>query len=105
MMDDYNQRREFDPPAPEPPTYFWWIFVLVVLGIVMLSIGIARADEPRPYVITIYLAGKDYDENRRTHFVLGDPPVVYESRETCLVAITRVRVELKAARLQCNPHR
>lgn len=103
MMHDYDQRREFDPPQPEPPTYFWWIFVLVILGITMLTIGIARADQPRPYVITLYMPGQHYDENRRTHFVLGD--VVYETKVACNVAITRVRVHLSGVRLQCNPHR
>lgn len=114
MMHDYDQRQEFDPPQPEPPTYFWWIFLVVILGVIMLSIGYARGDEPaRPFVITLYLpgqhydVGKEYDPNRRTHFVLGvdEKPVVYQSKVACDVAITRVRVHLSGARLQCNPQR
>lgn len=94
---------EFRPAAPEPPTYFWWIFLVVVFGIILLSIGIARADTG-PHVITVYAPGKDYDQVRRTHFVLGDPPFVYDGKTACNVAIVRVRVHLSGARLQCNPH-
>ncbi len=82
----------------------WLAFVLP--GLCLLAIGIARADEPaRPYVITVVYHGKDYDHVQRTHFTLGQPPVVYESKVACDIAITRVRVHLSGAKLQCNPLR
>ncbi len=29
-------------PPQQPPTYLWWVWVVVVLGIVMASVGIVR---------------------------------------------------------------
>lgn len=103
MMHDYDQRREFDPPQPEPPTYFWWIFVLVIFGVLLLTIGIARGDQPprRPHQITLLFFGNAYDQVARTHMVLGN--ITYESREDCMVSIVRVRVMISGARLRCDP--
>ena len=81
-----------------------WLAFLVP-GALLLLIGIARAAEPepasRPHEITLHFAGKDYDAVQRTHMAL---PAVYESRETCNIAIVRVRVQISGARLVCTPH-
>lgn len=52
------------------------------------------------YTITLLYSGKDYDSVSRTFRTIGEP---YESRETCLVAITRVKVLVTGARLRCDP--
>ncbi|MCF8533874.1 MAG: hypothetical protein K9G48_12780, partial [Reyranella sp.] len=71
-----------------------------------ICIPVARAVErPARYEITLLFPGHAYDEVRRTHMVLSvdGKPLEYESRESCRIAITRVKVELKGVRLQCNP--
>lgn len=84
-----------------PPRYLWWVWIVVVLGLLMVTVGIARAAEPgtRPYEITLHFPGTDYDKVSRTHYTLA----VYESKEACRVAIVRVRVAVSGARLRCNP--
>lgn len=86
---------------PQPPTYLWWVWLVIVIGIVMGAIGIASAAEPgtRPYEITLLFKGADYDAVERTHRVLA----TYGSKTECEVMITRVRVEVKGARLRCDP--
>ncbi len=69
-------------------------------------VSLAHAAEvPRPHEITLHFKGKDYDKVRRTHLTLGvnGKPAIYESYETCKVAIVRVRVAVSGARLVCRP--
>jgi len=86
---------------------FWWLWLMLVTGLCLLAIGIARAAEREGvrYEITLFFPGNAYDQVGRTHLVLGKDgePFEYESRETCRIAITRVRVEIKGARLVCTP--
>ena len=78
------------------------VATVVVAGLLILSIAVARAAEPasRPYEITLHYAGKDYNRVQRTFITL---PAVYESKEACKVAIVRVRVAVSGARLVCTP--
>lgn len=89
------------------PRWFWVMLAVMALSIVGISIARYAFAAEGPHVITVYFAGKDYDQVRSTQIVLGvnGAPAIYESRETCNVAITRVRVHLSGARLQCNPQR
>lgn len=96
---------EFEGPARRTRRVNIVLAVVIGAAAVLVAIGLARAAEPasRPHVITVHFAGKDYDHVSRTHLVLGNPPVTYASRETCAVAITRVRVAVSGARLVCTP--
>lgn len=98
---------EFHPATPDRkmPRWFWVMLAVALLSIVGISIARYAHGAQEPHVITVYFAGKDYDHVQRVHFVLGTPPMVYESKLTCDIAITRVRVHLSGARLQCNPQR
>jgi hypothetical protein len=76
-----------------------WIFVAAAL-LIVAGIAIARAAEtPARWDMTLFHLGKDYDLVAATHRVLA----TYDSREECLVMITRVKVHVSGARLQCNP--
>lgn len=100
---------QYVPAEPDRklPHWFWVMLGALFLAIAGMSIARYALAAEGPHVITVYFAGKDYDKVQRTHFVLGvnGAPAIYESRETCNIAITRVRVHLSGARLQCNPQR
>jgi len=75
-----------------------WIVVAAAL-LIVAGIAIARAAEtPARWDMTLFHVGKDYDLVSATHRVLA----TYDTREECLVMITRVKVHVSGARLQCT---
>ncbi len=101
---DRHPELEFHPGYPDRKLPRWFWIMLVVMALAIAGMSLARAEEGVPHVISLYYRGAAYDHVQRTHMVLGDPPWVYESRETCAVAIPRVRVHLSGVTLQCTPH-
>ncbi len=93
---------EMHPATPDRKLPRWFWIMVIVMGLAIVGMRAVGAAEP--YVITLTYQGNDYDHVQRTHFVLGDPPFIYDDKTACDIAIVRVRIHLSGARPQCTPH-